>query len=229
MCVAQQQLSCVRRLIFDVGAKTIVEEWLAIGISGRGSWIEKNPDASQCAGALKPRDKERRKSAWAYVEGSMVNPLLPIRLVLRVGRIGRWCGSIASEVFRRGNANATVELHALALLLFRLTGTPRSVPPSQVWVLLFKRSQVAPELIANEDNPHIVPAYDHTHRELDTANEHERLKLVRKLIAGRYRHAFDVRDFTLDELKPILKDLLTSNLIRDEYVAAAKAALGDFA
>ncbi|WP_433931155.1 hypothetical protein AB3662_43600 [Sorangium cellulosum] len=86
-----------------------------------------------------------------------------------------------------------------------------------------------PQLIANEDNPHIVPAYDHTHRELDTANEHERLKLVRKLINGGYRHAFDVRDFTLDELKPLLKDLLASNLIRDEYVTAAKAALGDFA
>ncbi|WP_437732186.1 hypothetical protein [Sorangium sp. So ce1335] len=204
-----------------------MEEWLAIRIGGRGSWIDK-PDYLKCASDLKPREKEDKKSAWAYVVDKPISPMVAMRLAFRVGSMGRSLGNVASALLSKLSPDATLELQAIALLLFLMMGSRSASPPGQVWILSFKRTQVDPKLVANEDAQHIVPAYDHTHRGLDTANVQVRQALARKLIEGRYRHAYDVRDFTLDELKPLLKQLLLSNLIRDEHVENAKLMLGDF-
>lgn len=202
-----------------------MSEWFLIGIPKIGSWRNTSPDRGQCAKDLKPRNDEETKSAWAHGVNEALTPRLPLYAMAWAGRRGRLVGVAVCEMLRRVRPMATMELHALALLLLRKKNS-EGAALSRVWVLSLNRAKLDPRLVDEDPNEHVVSAYDWTHRGLATKDDAVRAKATDLVIEAGYHRAFEVHDYTLDELKPLLKQLVSGNLLRDEYIPIARDILG---
>ena len=100
-------------------------------------------------------------------------------------------------------------------------------PRAQTWCLSLRRdalpngTEVVP--VAND---HVVAAYNETHREiLRLEDESTRTGLVGKLVERPYGADRELRDYTLDQLKPLLAKLLRAGLVQERYTQTAKAIL----
>lgn len=210
-----------------------MDEWLAIRIGKVGKWLDLKPDEVQCAKDLKPRAGEDKKSAWAYghQEETIVNwPQVFLRAAIVVaGRLPRG-ETLAQRGLLLGRPQAICTLQAVAMLLHAQTAqmaqTARA-SVSEVCVLSIKRAVIDPTKIEEDSNEHIIPAYDPTHRSLDTKADQDAKAIIKAVSGGDFPRVRTVRTYSVDELKPLLGELLQADLIRARYVPAARAILAD--
>ena len=198
-----------------------MDEWLAIRVPKLGSWRSPKPDCVQCAKDLKPRDDEDSKSAWAHVDV----PAHHHQGIAAAATWGAQCAALfsdaASVIPSAMMPVASRDLQALALLLFSSKANKATL--SRIWILSIRRDTLAAGLVANDPSPHIVDAYNWTHRGLLVKPDTDRASVVTSTIDSGYHRSFYVRDYTADELMPLLRQLMAANLIADEYVDVARS------
>lgn len=201
-----------------------MDEWLLIRINRLGSWRDKVPNQAQCAKDLNPRAQEDKKSAWAHSGAAPIHPNVSLGATAWLSHRVAILGGVTRKALRRLKPMASRELQALALLLFHAKADNAPVA-SRIWVVSINRSAVDEMLVANEPDTHIIDAYDSTHRGVDTKKDANRSRAIESVLGAGYHRAYEVRDYTVDELKPLLHKLLAGNLLREEYMSVAKTIL----
>jgi hypothetical protein len=201
------------------------DEWLAIEMDEAKlwRWFERKPDINGCATTIKTRPNEQGKSAWAHVgDNSLVHPHRPLQCALRLSMI------VGASAVARGLAwrriAASRKLQALAKLVIDRRSNRARV--SKIFLFSFRRDLVPVDLLVETPASHPVPSFDHTHRELLVADLKKREDVARALLAAK-NNAVQRREYTLDELKPLLRALLKAGFVHEDFVNAARDLLGD--
>lgn len=204
-------------------------EWLAVyvGKSQRNAWKGPQRDPVRCANVLEPREQDSDgKSAWAYVHGrdGRLHPSFAVDTTVALCTKAWPVPSIARMLFTLLRPTAACEMHAVAKFVL---DQHRGHSNPLVHVLGVRRVGGFDKLIGAEAQTHAVRAYDHTHRGLMLHDDSVRAKVVKEILDCGPVTCFELVDFTLAEVRPLLRKLVDAALIRPEFHDDALALLAE--
>lgn len=199
---------------------------MAIAIAKAGNWKSSTPEMAVRAKDLKPRKTEERKSAWAHVADNQ--PMHPHFRLILVGTVFSALPRLATRLLSlRPQVTRKLQAASLAVLSVHAQqkqGASQSIP-SIYYLLSIRRSAITPaDVVVKTRATHILDSYDDTHRELDLKDEARRVAVTESISAAR--NGFLIRDYTLDELRPLLTWLLKRRLVRDKYQSTVTLMCG---
>ncbi len=198
-------------------------EWIGVFQSRgeRNKWRADKPNHHQCAKTLTPREKDKDgRSGWAHVgDNRPISPSIPLcTLSLPVLR----GASIRRAAIRCGFLEPTRKIQCVARLLQE---TKRGASVSQVFVLSLSREPLSDDLLSREEADTPLPILSVTHRGLKLFETEKRLEVVRDYIETGRGRGYRLRDYTIDELRPMLRWLLSAGYVGEDFKDTALALL----